>query len=375
MDAKTLMTTAIPPTRYIVEGLIPQGLHVLAGAPKVGKSFLTLWMCIRISKGEPIWDYKTNPCSTLYISLEDTPERIKQRITGMAEEFPENMHLSTHAETLDDGLLEQLEAFVKEHPDTGFIAIDTLQKVRSMNTSGQNPYAADYNALAALKRFADSHKLALLLVHHLRKAKSNDPFEMISGTTGITGAVDTSYVLAPEQKRGAAARLYATGRDIIYQEIDIHFLNGVWHLVERRTHKDIIAENFPSELSMKIIQLVIENKGWKGTATQLLFLLEMGKFPVNMVTKHIRENMEHLAHAGISMRMMRSGGTRFVIFELDEERSMSFEKEVLDGLDILAQAERDGYALSKGELNSIRNTTDETATATENPDSSDGSDG
>ncbi len=52
MDAKTLMTTAITPTRYIVEGLIPQGLHVLAGAPKVGKSFLTLWLCIRIAKGE-----------------------------------------------------------------------------------------------------------------------------------------------------------------------------------------------------------------------------------------------------------------------------------------------------------------------------------
>ncbi len=292
MDAKTLMTTAIPPTRYIVEGLIPQGLHVLAGAPKVGKSFLTLWLCVRIAKGEPVWEFSTNPCGTLYISLEDTPERIKQRISGMSEKFPENMRLTTHADTLDSGLLEQLEAFVKEHPDTGFIAIDTLQKVRSVNSSGQNPYAADYNALAALKKFADNHKLALLLVHHLRKAKSDDPFEMISGTTSITGAVDTSFVVMPEKERGAGARLYATGRDIQYQEIDICFINGVWHLVERRTHEDIVHDDFPAGMIAKVIELAHANKGWKGTATQLLFLLDETGLPVNMVTKLIKRNIE-----------------------------------------------------------------------------------
>ncbi len=110
MDAKMLMTTAIPPTRYIVEGLIPQGLHVLAGAPKVGKSFLTLWLCIRIAKGEPVWEFSTNPCGTLYISLEDTPERIKLRISGMSEEFPENMRLTTHADTLGCGLLSGMRS-------------------------------------------------------------------------------------------------------------------------------------------------------------------------------------------------------------------------------------------------------------------------
>ena len=57
IDADTLMTTPLPAIRYVVDQLLPQGLHILAGAPKVGKSWLALWLCLCVSKGEPLWGF------------------------------------------------------------------------------------------------------------------------------------------------------------------------------------------------------------------------------------------------------------------------------------------------------------------------------
>ena len=72
VDADTLMTTPLPVTQYVVEQLLPQGLHILAGAPKVGKSWLALWLCLQVAKGESVWGFESSRGAVLYLCLEDS---------------------------------------------------------------------------------------------------------------------------------------------------------------------------------------------------------------------------------------------------------------------------------------------------------------
>lgn len=314
MDANTLLTTKLPRVRYIVDELIPQGLHVLAGAPKIGKSYLTLWLCLQIATGKPVWELESHKCGVLYISLEDTPERIKKRILEMTDSAPDNLRLATCSNTITEGLAEQLEAYLKERPDTGFIAIDTLQKVRSSEATQASSYAVDYMALSQLKSIADKHRIAILLVHHLRKQKSNDPFEMISGTTGITGAVDASYVMMQRRDMKRVATLYAQGRDITYQEIDVSFRNSVWQLAERRTADDCNSdEEIPADIVLTL-QLLHESGGFSGSVSELLFLLGIKKITANQFSRYLKAYVDIFAEFGYTMRFTRSGYKRVLTF-------------------------------------------------------------
>ena len=80
------------------------------------------------------------------------------------------------------------------------IVIDTLQKIREAT---ENSYGSDYKELSVLKILADKLGIVILLVHHTRKCSDSDPFNMISGSTGLSGCVDGSMVLV-ETKRGIA---------------------------------------------------------------------------------------------------------------------------------------------------------------------------
>ena len=350
MDARTLMDVVLPPVNYLVDGMLSNGLSVLAGNPKVGKSYFTLWLCARIAQGKSVWDKPTKKCGVLYISLEDTPERIKSRLIQIKEDCPENLHLAVNAPKLDEGLIDELKNFLREHPDVGFVAIDTLQKIRSEASTGQgNPYAADYNAVASLKAVADECRIAMLVVHHLRKARSEDPFQMISGSTGITGAVDTSFVLASNLGDRKSAKLYVTGRDVQYQELDLTFIEGVWHLVEWRTQQDINADEEIPAYIFDLQKLVYGNKGWKGTATQLRFLLQMMTVPVNTVTIILKRYTAVLESMGIKMSFSRTGKNRFIHLDIDPEQYRKYLEEQSAYISTMQDAQQQGFQLSMQE--------------------------
>ena len=111
-----------------------------------------------------------------------------------------------------------MDAFVAAHPDTVLVIIDTLQMVRPIHDA---TYANDYRDLSVLKRLADKHGIAILLIHHLRKEKAEDVFHRISGTTAISGAVDSSFTLVEEKRGSGRARLTCVGRDIEYRELEL----------------------------------------------------------------------------------------------------------------------------------------------------------
>ncbi len=220
VTGEELMNEPIRPPNFIVDSLLSQGLHILAGAPKVGKSWLALWLAVTVAKGEPMWGMSVRKGTTLYLCLEDSTLRIQNRLFEITEDAPANVHFCTESRVVGAGLEEQLETFLTEHSDTLLVIIDTLQMVRSAKRD--NTYANDYSDLSALKKIADAHSLAILLIHHLRKKNADDDvFKRISGTTAISGAVDSSFTLVEDGRGSGRATLYCIGRDIEYRELSL----------------------------------------------------------------------------------------------------------------------------------------------------------
>ena len=191
ITAEDLQNRTYEPTPFLVEELLPEGLHILAGAPKIGKSWLALWLCLCVSQGQPLWNFAVTQGEVLYLSLEDSYRRIQSRLFDLTDDAPQTLHFAILADTLKHGLEQQIEQFLAEHPTTKLVVIDTLQRVRGTG-SDSNLYANDYQDIGLLKKLADKRHIAILLIHHLRKLHDDDPMNMISGSTGLSGAADST---------------------------------------------------------------------------------------------------------------------------------------------------------------------------------------
>ena len=197
----------------VIDGLLYSGTYLFAGAPKVGKSFFMAQLAYHISTGQKLWDYDVRQGTVLYLALEDDYQRLQERMFRMfGVEGTDNLHFAVYAKQLGAGLDEQLEKFIRDHPDTRLIIIDTLQKIREVSTDAYS-YANDYDIVGKMKQFADKHGICLLLVHHTRKQQAGDRFEMISGTTGLLGCADGAFLLQKEKRTDLHATLEIVGRD------------------------------------------------------------------------------------------------------------------------------------------------------------------
>lgn len=183
INGEELMDMEYKPVRYIVENLLSQGLTILAGAPKTGKSFLALELCIAVSKGEKLWDFETTKGTVLYLCFEDTAERLQNRVYSMTDDVHSNLYFCWEASVLGYGFEEKINLFLEEHKDTVLIVIDTFQCIRVQRTDYS--YGNDYKELQILKNIADTFHISILVAHHFRKQENKDCFHMISGTTGI----------------------------------------------------------------------------------------------------------------------------------------------------------------------------------------------
>lgn len=216
VDAETLLSTPMSKTMFIVDGLIPHGVNVLSGASKIGKSWLMLWLGLQVSQGLPVWEMPTKQCDVLYLCLEDTQRRIKDRLYSLTDDAPKNLHFAVLCGLIGNGLEEQITAFLNDYPKTKLVIIDTLQKVRdSKGGAGKaGMYGNDYDDISSIKRIADDFNISIILVHHLRKLRDgDDPFNEVSGSTGIIGAADTNFILK-RKRSGKGATLLASGRDV-----------------------------------------------------------------------------------------------------------------------------------------------------------------
>ena len=218
VDADALLCEPLEKPKFVVDGLIPTGSTLFCGTQKIGKSWLMLKLCLCVPEGKPLWDMPTAEGDVLYLCLEDTFSRIQDRLFKLTDEASGRLHFAVASCKLSDGLIVQLEDYLKDYPDSRLIVIDTLQKVRT--DSKDNAYASDYGDISLIKEFADRHSLAVIVVHHIRKQKDSDVFNMVSGTTGLTGSADTTFVLEKESRASDTAKLYVTGQG--------HALSGIY---------------------------------------------------------------------------------------------------------------------------------------------------
>ena len=312
IDGETLMSQPLTPLNFVVDTLLSQGLHILAGSPKVGKSWLALWLAVTVAKGEAVWGMGVNQGTTLYLCLEDSTLRIQNRLFEITEDAPASVHFTTNSDTLGKGLEEQLRAFLSEHPDTVLVIIDTLQMIRG--TGYDNTYANDYRDLSALKRIADAHGIAILLIHHLRKMNDDDPMNMISGTTGLSGATDSNFVLRKSQRRENTATLYCTGRDIPYRELALEFdgEDHVWKLLSDNCEQT----EHPSERILFLLsELLRRQPEISAPAKVLLEKIDPagaeGLTP-NSFSHRIRKSVDALRRNGITVSFRKSNGDRLI---------------------------------------------------------------
>lgn len=311
IDGATLMSTPLQPLRFMVDTLISQGLHVLAGSPKVGKSWLALWLSVMVAKGEPVWGMQTRQGTTLYLCLEDSRLRIQNRLFEIMEDAPPSVHFCTEGFIIGGGLEERIETFIAEHPDTTLIIIDTLQMVRG--SGYDNTYANDYRDLSVLKKLADRHGIAILLIHHLRKEGADDVFNRISGMTGVQGAVDSSFTLIEDKRGSGKAKLSCIGRDIEYREICLERNeDNVWEMVsDSREQPELLGDAIISLLSafMKSASHFI------GTPTELTDALcasSRERISPKKISQRILQNADALRNAGITFDIRRSNGKRLI---------------------------------------------------------------
>ena len=282
------------PKEWIIKGILRSGLYILAGAPKVGKSFLVGQIAYHVSTGRPLWGYPVHRSPVLYMALEDDHQRLQERMFRMfGVESTKDLYFTISAKNLREGLEEQIAGFVKDHPGTRLIIIDTLKKIRPGDDDTYS-YARDYADMTQLKKIADDNGICLLLVHHTRKKEDeSDAFNTVSGTNGLTGAADGSFIFAKKRRTDSDAVLQFTGRDLQDQ---LFYLSKnretlTWEL-DRVEVEDFTLP--PDPVLIAVSQIVTaDTPRWSGSPTELAEALSEDISPIAL-TKHLNVNAGRL---------------------------------------------------------------------------------
>ena len=316
INAEDLQNRTYEPTPFLVEELLPEGLHILAGAPKIGKSWLALWLCLRVSQGQPLWNFAVTQGEVLYLSLEDSFQRIQTRLFDLTEDAPPTLHFAIMADTLKRGLEQQIEQFLTDHPAAKLVVMDTLQRVRSAG-GDSNLYANDYQDVGLLKQLADKQHIAILLIHHLRKLHDDDPMNMISGSTGLSGAADSTFVFQKNSRLANVASLHCTGRDIPDRTLKLEFgeEDHVWKLLEDSKTCSGASKISTLQIEILLSELLQKESEISAPAKALLEKIDpdgsLGITP-KKVTRLVLESVETLRENGILVKTYRSNGKRLI---------------------------------------------------------------
>jgi len=214
----------ISPVKWLIPQIIAVGSNLLAGPPKIGKSMLALEIAIAISQGLKIFGgIQVDPGNVLYLALEDNIRRLQTRQRKILKENQPsgNLHYATNWKRIGEGGLELLKQEVIKL-ELRCVIIDTLAAIRPIGNYRENPYMADYTSAQLLTKFANDLEIGVIVVHHTNKGNFNNPFDRISGTTGLQGGFDALLLLIPQvtkdskdpEKKIEQTMLYTNGRDI-----------------------------------------------------------------------------------------------------------------------------------------------------------------
>ena len=246
-----LLNMDFPPPSWLVPNIIPQGLTLLAGKPKAGKSFFALEVSLAIAAGSHAFGSENHQCEqgkVLYCALEDPLPRLQRRTEGLLGNGVSpttNLFVTNQLPKMDEGGIECLNAWYREHPDTKLIVVDVLSRFKShrKGQGGGTLYNQEYAELGPLQEFTLQNNISVLLVHHLSKRDTDDVFDDISGSRALAAVPDTLLVL---KRTGNNATLHIQGRDIEQQQLG--FISEAagdtcsWQLVGEVSEKQVSSE-------------------------------------------------------------------------------------------------------------------------------------
>lgn len=230
-NTNTIMATDYPPIRWIVEEYVPEGLTILAGRQKLGKTWLAIDWAIAVAYGgAAMGSVSCEQGDVLYIDLENGHRRIKGRIDTL---FPgernrpdlSRLDWANEAPDLNKGFLQALDDWRLSVTDPRLIVIDVLQRIKPAGKAGQNSYESDYDIMAGLQRWATDYRIGVVCLHHTRKGGADDPLEALSGSNGLSACADTTLLL---DRDGNGITLYVRGRDVREKESAMKFVGGMW---------------------------------------------------------------------------------------------------------------------------------------------------
>ena len=310
ITAASLMDKQFDPQHELIEGMLAPGLYILAGASKIGKSWLVLQIAHCVSMGITLWGRKTQQSEVLYLALEDTERRIQSRLMRICGGETGAIAFATDAEKLSQGFEEQVTNFLRKHPQTKLVIVDTLIKVREMNSRG-SAYADDYATMTAFKRIADRYGIAMLIVHHTRKQEASDIMDMISGTTGIMGCADGAMVLERPLRRVPKGSISMTGRD--FQDAKISLTQNPETMCwEFAGYTDELPEEQLDPVLAAVAMLLENQNLWEGTAEELCVQLQTLNprldLKANALSRRLNAQMQELENQ-CGVRFSRSRGT------------------------------------------------------------------
>ena len=288
---KELLSWDLPPMRWAIPGILPEGLTLLAGKPKQGKSWLALSAALSIAAGGvALGTQQVIQGEVLYLALEDNARRLQARgrqLLSSLSRVPDGMEFALDWPRLGEGGLALLEEYLKAHPRLRLVVIDTWARVAPQTGKRRNSqYEGDYEALIPLKQLADTYRVSIVAVHHLRKTGSSDVLDEITGSIGMTGAVDGTLILKRERGQ-TEATLFVTGRDI-----------------EREQH---LALSFDTPTALWSVIGNAEEVGRSRARQQMLDLLH--EQPEGMSPREVAEALEKNYHTTRSLlRKMEETG-------------------------------------------------------------------
>ncbi|MDO4189369.1 MAG: AAA family ATPase [Lachnospiraceae bacterium] len=280
-----LFDASFEPKLQIIKELLYCGTYIFVGPPKIGKSFFMAQLGYHVSKGMDLWDYPVRQGDVLYLALEDDYSRIQQRLFKMfGEEGSDHLFFANEALSIQKGLEEQIELFIKEHKDLTLIIIDTLQKIREAQ-GDKFSYSTDYDVMSRIKHISDRYNICILIVHHTRKMDAMDSFEMISGTNGIFGAADGAFVLQKKNRTDTKAILNITGRDQPDEALELSFdINRcIWNLEKKRRE---LPDKLEDPFLVKIADFIGKGE-WRGSPTELYEKLNVDFKSVNTFSRYL----------------------------------------------------------------------------------------
>jgi histidinol phosphatase-like PHP family hydrolase len=244
--------------------------------------------------------------------LEDSLARIQDRLNSITDDVPNNLFVATQSESIATGLIDQIQNFIINHIDTTLIVIDTFQMVR--NSGAELSYANDYSEISKMKQYADEISISILLVHHLRKQGDSDPLNKLSGTTGISGAVDAVFILDKDKRNDNNAKLICTGRDIEQREFQLSFSKDdcTWQVINDSLENPI--PTMPNEM-LDFIEFMKEQIYFNSSNTDLVNSFNESR-NYNLTAKSLKQMMNKfrydLEDNGVKFSSHRSNGQRLV---------------------------------------------------------------